>query len=343
MKHSNAETAAETTGASAALFGRMARGIMGAVLLLLIAHFLAPQLRIITKALLPIPLALSYILFGPVVVIGLMGGVFLVLWGTVSLEQALAFATGGALLGLILGEQSRRGVKPFWSILIGTLAVSAVTLIGLQTVAPGVLLSADEAAFNSLFIGDSSDESPDVIEQLRSSIGVEEADRAIHYTMLILPALVVIGELLYVIVGFLLLRVAMRHVFGSVLVEAGSPVRFREWYAPDRLVFLAIVAGVALLLTDGIFHRLSLNCLILIGVIYVIQGLAVALNLGGRLIRSRSMLWAGLFLLVLVARQLVFPLAAAAGFMDVFIDFRKIRTKHIPPDDGEQSDDSRGD
>ena len=188
--------------------------------LLCAVHFMLPQLRILTKLLMPLPVALSYILFGPTVVLGLFAGGCLLLLGFVSLEQTLGFAAGGAMLGLILGEYVRRGLTPFRTIAAGTLAVSVVTLISLQLAAPGSVIPGDEAAFNSLFVGNLPAEKNDVFEQLRASIGEEGVSRAVRWTMLVLPSLVMIGELFYVIVGFLALRALIRRLFGAALFEA---------------------------------------------------------------------------------------------------------------------------
>ena len=260
----------------------------------------------------------------------MVAGGCLALWGFVSLEHALGIAAGGAMLGVILGEHVRRGLTPLRTIAAGTLAVSAVTLISLQVAAPGSAIPGDEAAFNSLFADNLPAEKAHVLEQLRASIGEEETSRIIRYIMLVLPSLVAIGELLYVIVGFVALRALIRGVFGADVFAAPSRGQLRLWHAPDHLVFLVIATGVLLFLTDGSPFRLSLNCLISIGTVYVIQGLAVVLFFAARVVSSRALLWAGLLIMLLVMGYLFFPLAAAVGFLDVFIDFRKIRAKHTP-------------
>ena len=330
MESSEAKNAAAQGGYSAASFGRIAYGAVVTAFLLCAVHFMLPQLRVLTKLLMPLPVALSYILFGPTVVLGLFAGGCLLLLGFVSLEQTLGFAAGGAMLGLILGEYVRRGLTPFRTIAAGTLAVSVVTLISLQLAAPGSVIPGDEAAFNSLFAGNLPAEKNDVFEQLKASIGEEGVSKAVRWTMLVLPSLVMIGELFYVIVGFLALRALIRRLFGAALFEATSQGQFRLWHAPDHLVFLVIGAGVLLFLTDGSSFRLSLNCLISVGTVFVIQGLAVALFFAARAVASRAFLWAGLLIVLLVTRHVFFLLAAAIGFLDVFIDFRKIRAKHTP-------------
>jgi len=330
LEPSEAKNAAERGGFGAASFGRIAYGAVGAGLMLCAIHFMLPQLRVLTKVLLPLPVALSYILFGPTAVLGLVTGGCLVLWGFVSLEQALGFAAGGAMLGVILGEHVRRGLTPFRTIVAGTLAISAVTLIGLQVAAPGSVIPGDEAALNSLFAENLPAEKADVFEQLRASIGEEETSRVVRYIMLVLPSLVLIGELLYVIVGFVALRALIRQVFGADVLAAPSRGQFRLWHAPDHLVFLVIAAGALLFLVDGSPFRLSLNCLISVGTVYVIQGLAVVLFFAARVISSRAFLWTGILITLLVTGYVFFPLVAAIGFLDVFIDFRKIRAKHTP-------------
>lgn len=335
MKPSGTQDACKRRAFDAVSFGRIAYGAVGATLLLCAAHFALPQLRILTKILLPLPVALSYILFGPTVVLAVTGGVCLVLWGFVSLEEALAFAAGGALLGLILGEHTVRGHSPFRTITTGTLVVSAVTLMALQMLAPGSVVPGDEAAFNSLFAGDLNAKSPNVLEQMKSSIGEEAASKAVHWTMLLLPSLVVIGELLYTIIGFVAFRALIQRIFGVATYQATSGGEFKLWHGPDKLVFGLIGVGAFLLLAKGSLARIALNCLIVLGCVYVIQGLAVALFFAGRFISSRAFQWAMLLIMLLATRQLFFLLAAAIGFLDVFIDFRKIRARHT--EDEQQS------
>jgi len=306
----------------------MAYGAVGATLLLCAVHFGLPQLRILTKVLLPLPVALSYILFGPTVVLAATGGACLVIWGFVSLEEALGLVAGGALLGLILGEHTARGHSPFRTIAAGTLAVSAVTLMALQMLAPGSVVPGGEAAFNNLFAEDLPAKGPNVIEQLKSSIGEEAASKAVRWTMLLLPSLVVIGELLYTIIGFVVFRALVKRIFGVATYQATSGRQFRLWHAPDKLVLGLIGVGAFLLLAKGSLSRIALNCLIVLGCVYVIQGLAVALFFAGRFISSRALQWVVLLIILLTTRHLFFFLAAATGFLDVFIDFRKIRARH---------------
>ena len=328
MEPSGTQDACKRRPFNAASFGRMAYGAVGAAVLLCVVHFGLPQLRILTKVLLPLPVALSYILFGPTVVLAATGGACLVLWGLVSLEEALGLAAGGALLGLILGEHTARGHSPFRTIATGALAVSAVTLMALQMLAPGSVVPGDEAAFNSLFTEDLNAKSSSVIEQLKSSIGEEAASKAVRWTMLLLPSLVVIGELLYAIIGFVAFRAVVKRIFGVATYQATSGREFKLWHAPDKLVLVLIGAGAFLLLAKGSLSRIALNCLIVLGCVYVIQGLAVGLFFAGRFISSRAFQWVVILIILLATRHVFFLLAAAIGFLDVFVDFRKTRARH---------------
>lgn len=328
MEPSGTQETCRRRAPDAAFFGRIAFGAVGAVVLLCALHFGLPQLRILTKMLLPLPVALTYILFGPAVVLAATGGACLLIWGFVSLQEALAFAAGGALLGLILGEHALRGRSAFHTIAIGTLAVSAITLIALQMLAPGSIVPGDEAAFNGLFAGNLDANSPNVLEQLKSSVGEETADKAVHWLMLLLPSLVVIGELLYTIIGFVGFRGLVKRIFGVATYQATSEGEFRLWHAPDKLVFGLIGVGAFLLLATGLPFRIALNCMVVLGCVYVIQGFAVALFFAGRFISSRSFQWIVLLIILLALRLLFFLMAAAVGFLDVFMDFRKVRARN---------------
>jgi uncharacterized protein YybS (DUF2232 family) len=106
---------------------------------------------------------------------------------------------------------------------------------------------------------------------------------------------------------------------------------FRNWRLPEPLVWGVIIAGLLVFLTDNILSSISLNILMVLGLIYFFQGLAVMTFLFGK--------WAvplplKLFLYALLLVQAYgMLLLAVLGLADVWLDFRKAK----PEADGQNN------
>lgn len=99
--------------------------------------------------------------------------------------------------------------------------------------------------------------------------------------------------------------------------------RFVAWKAPEQLIWVLIVAGFVFFVTEGVTKQIGLNLLIVLLLVYFVQGLAVVTEFF-----ERSQF--PLFLRVMgYSMALIFgPLPfAGIGVFDLWIDFRKIRIK----------------
>ena len=102
------------------------------------------------------------------------------------------------------------------------------------------------------------------------------------------------------------------------------------WKAPERLVWLLIAAGGMVMAPVEGFGLVGANILILCGVVYLFQGLAIA-SFFFREKRVPAMIrW--LFYLLILIQQYMLILVAALGLFDMWVDFRKRigRMKNVP-------------
>lgn len=332
------QTAREEKERSVAAFSRIAYVALVAAVALSAVHLTLPELRVVTGFLLPLPLSVACLLFGPAV--GLIGicVACLGLWLFASWEYAVNFAAGGAVLAVVLSEHLRRGISPTRTIVIGVAALSLVTVIGLEYRSPGAVTLGDEEAVRRLFALSPEMERSGDLQQIEEELGQERALQTIKYLALVMPATLIMGALIYTAITFLGFRALVRRLFGDA-VRVVSHKQFSLWHAPDLMIFAFIGCGVLTFVTNGVLFRTALNCLIVVGGVYLIQGLAVALFFVKRLAFFRALQGGKLLLLSLVVVTLVFLLLLhvvllvmlGVGIADVFVDFRKIRPKQAPP------------
>jgi uncharacterized protein YybS (DUF2232 family) len=98
---------------------------------------------------------------------------------------------------------------------------------------------------------------------------------------------------------------------------------FREYRNPDLLVWGLIAAGFSLLASDRLITTPALNALVIIAVLYFLQGLAVISTVIARQ-SIAGILRAGLYVMLLMQPYLA-ALVAAIGIFDLWGDFRTPR------------------
>lgn len=288
-----------------------------------------PLFAHVTKFVLPLPLAVLYLLLGPPLALSALLGVCAVLWVILSWEPAFTFLAEGVLVAIVLGEHVRRHLSPTKTIAVGVLTVSLATLLLLATSRPGVLTGTDEKEFRAMLRYSGGTNAAQPLDQIKESFGEKEAGLLIRYMMLSTPALIVVGQLVYIIVGFWAFRALIRRLFGPTVARILPTEDFKIWHAPDHLIFALIASGFVMLGTHGLLAQIALNVLIVVGVVYFIQGLAVGSFFLDRLKVARTFQWLALLIVFLLIKVL-FIVLTGLGVVDVFVDFRKIRPKHTP-------------
>lgn len=97
--------------------------------------------------------------------------------------------------------------------------------------------------------------------------------------------------------------------------------QYADWVLPEHLVWLPIVATIALLVGDGLLQDLGGGLLLIAGVLYFFQGLAVLLTL---LTRWRVPPFARFLLYgLLVIQSYSLPVVAVLGMSDVWFNVRR--------------------
>lgn len=100
---------------------------------------------------------------------------------------------------------------------------------------------------------------------------------------------------------------------------------FVRWKAPENLVWGLIVAGFLFFVADGSIRQLGLNVLIVLLLVYYIQGLAIVTDLFERRQFPTFLRVMG-YGMALILNPIPF-IVAGVGVFDLWIDFRKKRIK----------------
>ncbi|MBB5346422.1 uncharacterized protein YybS (DUF2232 family) [Desulfoprunum benzoelyticum] len=108
--------------------------------------------------------------------------------------------------------------------------------------------------------------------------------------------------------------------------------RYRLWKIPDRLIWLMIVAALAALVPSGRLQIVGINALIIGGILYCLQGLAVFSFFLHRW--NLPMLLRSFLYVMVVFQSFGTILLVGTGLADVWLDLRKIRK----PADTESAD-----
>ncbi len=111
--------------------------------------------------------------------------------------------------------------------------------------------------------------------------------------------------------------------FGSRFgIDLGNGT-FREYRTPEPLIWLLILAGFAMLTDVDVVTIPALNLLVLLGVLYFLQGVAVVSSLLYR--RASASLLRMAFWLLLIAQPYLAAVVVAIGVFDLWGDFRTPR------------------
>jgi hypothetical protein len=131
-----------------------------------------------------------------------------------------------------------------------------------------------------------------------------------------IPSALAIFSLILIIVNvFLLLKINPSGIRESLGLNS---TYFKEWRAPEFLVWPTIFVGTFLVIHVGIASDVALNLFKFIMTIYVIQGLCILSYFFDLWGVRRFFRWTGF----LVSLLLMIPLVLSLGFFDLWFDFR---------------------
>jgi uncharacterized protein YybS (DUF2232 family) len=135
------------------------------------------------------------------------------------------------------------------------------------------------------------------------------------------PALLLINTTLVVLLNYLL----SRRLVGSRGCEE-SRLPLSAWEAPGWLVFVLIGAGFFLLVPNQVVQMVGVNVLLICGLLYFFQGLAILAFHFKRFQVPQFFRWIAYMLLVLI--KSIMLLVILMGLIDLWLDFRRL---HRPP------------
>jgi len=101
--------------------------------------------------------------------------------------------------------------------------------------------------------------------------------------------------------------------------------KYRDWRLPDRLVWMPIAAGVALIIGKGVAGNAGLSFMLVSILLYFFQGLAVFIHF---IDRWKVPLYLRIFIYgILILQSYGLLLLSVIGIADVWIDFRRRQNK----------------
>ncbi len=238
--------------------------------------------------------------------------------------QIIIFCLEFGLVGLILSEIYRRKYTFSFTMLWGTCATLIIgaiflTLIALsQKMGPLEMilgffkanLGATIRAYEEMGL------EPEKVAQLK-----EYGKMLTHILSMIYPALSIVGSGLVIYMAVVISKPLFR--LGNIQYPDFAPMD--RWQSPDLMVWGVIVAGFALFLSIGGIRFVAINGLIVMAVIYLFHGLAIALFFFNKY-RVPHWVRFGVYLLILF-QQIFWIVLALAGLFDQWIDFRRIHKR----------------
>jgi uncharacterized protein YybS (DUF2232 family) len=135
-----------------------------------------------------------------------------------------------------------------------------------------------------------------------------------------LPALFLLSTAVGALLNYSVTRVVWRRLAGPALFPPVSPA---QWQAPEVCVWALIGSGLACFLPLPGLLTLGLNLLLVVGFLYLLQGLAILTYYLNKI--AVPPILRGLAYLVLVLQPLLLLGVAAFGLFDLWCDFRRIR------------------
>jgi uncharacterized protein YybS (DUF2232 family) len=237
--------------------------------------------------------------------------------------QSLLFMTEYGVMAIAMAEAIRRR----WSV---------EKTVALSTIAPflasGLLLTA--LLWSAEFDGNALKQHFE--ENLEQALRpyLTENDQAIEGNLRVyiqealglvvrtLPALFLLSTAAGALLNYGVTRLVWRRIEGPALFPALSLV---QWQAPDACVWVLIGSGLVCFLPLPGVQTVGLNLLLVVGCIYLIQGLAILTYYLNKI--AVPPVFRSLAYIFLVIQPLLLLGVAAFGLFDLWCDFRRIRHK----------------
>ena len=286
-----------------------------------------PVLGMFVSLLAPTPILLAVLRHGPRI------GLLIVALATVALslllgmQHSLLFFAEHGLMAMLMAEMLRRRQSVEKTLLAAT---------GASLLMSGLVLA--------VFLWSAQLDLGAVRQHLEDSLSqavglyLGEGERASEAQLLlyiqgglalvirILPALLVMSTAAGAVLNYSVARILWGRLGGAPLFPATSLAR---WRAPEPCIWVLIAGGILSFLPITVLQVVGLNVLLLMGFIYLIQGLAITVfyvNKGS--VPTMFRMLAYLFLCI---QPLLLLGVAAFGLFDLWCDFRRLRHKREEP------------
>lgn len=255
---------------------------------------------------------------------GLTALVVLILLGNSPLSSL--FFIELLIIGFVMGELLTRGFS-----LEGIFTITTATAVGFAWLLLAVISAPSGSGIHAFLLShvvrsleltldiyENLGIAPETLQQLAGSL-----DKAGQVLLAILPGMAAAAILYIVWLNFLTARplLASRQVIFPIFGQ------LRRWKAPDHLVWGVIAGGVMVMLLNYPHNIPAVNALLVFLTIYFFQGIAIVAFFFDKKQIPR---FARIFLYSLIALQQMFLLLVIAlGFFDLWLDFRKLKTRTI--------------
>jgi len=224
----------------------------------------------------------------------------------------------GSLLmtGLFLGECIERHFTIQKTMVLTTLMVAgtAFAAFGLYTALQGKNMGTLVSQYLSQYLN--------LTQELYSEMGLEKNQiQALNQAfVMVLPGMFLVSYLTTLWMNILIIR--------NLLLRKGltlkNMTRLNCYRSPDVLVWVVILFGLALMLPNQTAKAVSINCLIVLMLVYFFQGIAVVSFFFAK---KNSPMFLRVVCYSLIAVQLYFLIMVIGlGFFDNWLNFRKLDT-----------------
>ena len=172
------------------------------------------------------------------------------------------------------------------------------------------------------------------VPQEQINFVAESIDAILYIMVRIMPSIMIAATLLIVWGNLLLARPLLR----NSQIHCPDFGVLTHWRAPEPLVWVVIASGLLLLLPNKGIKLLGVNGLIIMLTIYFFQGIAIVSYYFEK--KNFPKLLRGILYGLIVLQQFVLVLVIAAGFFDMWADFRRLKKGE---DKNNESDTERSD
>lgn len=145
----------------------------------------------------------------------------------------------------------------------------------------------------------------------------ENTGRIVDIFLMLFPSLSLLSTSILVLINLL----AARPIFQKAALPFPDFGDLTRWRVPEKIVWIVIMAGFMVMIPAGSLKTIGLNVLLIMALVYLLNGLAVTAFFQDRLNVPRFFRY--LFYFALFAVPYAMMGVIVVGLIDVWIDFRK--------------------